>query len=236
LRRETPNRPGWEDKMTERPIIFNGEMVRAILAGRKTQTRRLIKPQPLFREHTFWNSKNNIWFGVDETTKTRGDNFRCPYGQPGDRLWVKETFAKYQTVQYIKRPDGRAFDEIGDGQVVYKADGFGPIDATKEHIRLVCDSKDVFIDGDRWKPSILMPRWASRINLEITNVRVERVQDISVDDAVLEGIEPLQGGARVEFMNLWDSINAKRGYGWKKNPWVWVVSFVVISNVSGRNE
>ena len=180
--------------MKESPILFNGDMVRAILAGQKTQTRRIIKGRP---------------------SKTQQDALFCPYGHPSDRLWVKETFAYAQ-----------------DGTVVYRASMVGsPWDAiTRRAIT--------------WRPSIHMPRWASRITLEITDVRVERVQDISEADAWAEGIEVLDGqfadadicatakkyglmfeNANCIYAHLWDTLYAARGLGWGVNPWVWVITF-----------
>jgi len=131
---------------------------------------------------------------------TEPRTWASPYGQAGDRLWVRETWA---VANYKGQSVG---PYVADAEeVVYRADGF--------------DLKG------RWRPSIHMPRIASRIDLLIKQVRVERLQQISTDDAVAEGIKELQGGATVEFMNLWDSINAKRGFGWATNPWVWVIEF-----------
>ena len=176
--------------MKERPILFSGAMVRAILAGAKIQTRRVVKAPG-------WSSPGKA--GVD---------FGCPYGGVGDRLWVRESFSIY--------------NQPGNPQVFYKADS-EPGDPLK------------------YKPSIHMPRWASRITLEVTDVRVERLQDICEEDARAEGIT--DGGclvcgehepcgctnptpdARDSFINLWDSINAQRGYSWSSDPWVWVVAF-----------
>jgi hypothetical protein len=196
-------------------------MVRAILEGRKTQTRRIVKPSA----HVSINDGGIAYWGS-----------HCPYGQPGDRLWVRETW----------RPMGdlaRLAVHIGcdpDGVVAYKADD---------------DGSNVL----PWRPAIHMPRWASRLTLEITNVRVERLQDISEEDAQAEGVKtvwtgrselPCGGVANAEFINyeppagcelkdivqaqtfrnrfaqLWDSIN---GVGsWDANPWVWVVEFKVV--------
>lgn len=161
--------------MKERPILFNGDMVRAVLAGQKTQTRR--------------------------------PKFRCPYGQPGDRLWVRETFAYAQ-----------------DGTVVYRASMVGsPWDAiTRRAIT--------------WHPSIHMPRAICRIILGITDVRVERVQDIHEEDAIAEGIDPrklsyLSGERAVtKFSVLWNSLYAADGLGWDVNPWAWVVTFKRVEN------
>jgi len=170
--------------MSEHPILFNTDMVKAILDGRKTQTRRIIKPQP-FLGDKFQNYEPQVG--------------KCPYGYEGDRLWVRETFAE---------PFGKGMG------VIYRAD-YG------ENLHT-------------WKPSIFMPRWASRITLEVTAVRVERLQEISGKDAQQEGF-PWHGiGATLQFgyrppltwfSDLWDSLNAKRGYGWSNNPWVWCISF-----------
>lgn len=190
--------------MRERPILFSGPMVRAILEGRKTQTRRVVKFRDVPDEHDChvvwkaWNGKSHDWQDGDEVIP-------CPYGGPGDRLWVRETWA-----------NTRGDDSM---PTYYRAD---------ERLE----------DVQRpWKPSIHMPRWASRITLELTEVRVERVQDISGMDAKREGVSipahlPHDGAdldhARRQFAHVWDSLNgpaARRGYGWDVNPWVWVVEF-----------
>jgi len=181
--------------MTERPILFNGEMVRSILDGSKTQTRRVMKPQA----STFAPSPIRC-HELDEGGYGFFDeerDYKSPYGKPGDRLWVRETHYVFSAGY----KDGR------DRHIVYRAT---EPDAP-------CG----------WTPSIHMPRWASRITLEVVSVRVERVQDISEADAASEGTPILQGGNRTEFRMLWDSINAKRGYGWDANPWVWVIEFSV---------
>lgn len=172
-----------------RPILFKGEMVRAILDGRKTQTRRVIKST----QKTSWLLDGDWSDGFIKDP----DNYLhrdCPYGKKGDFLWVRETFWE------------------SDGCYFYRADGHD--------------------DFERWKPSIHMPRMASRISLRIVDIRVERVQDIGMEDIKAEGVEfsyqPLQNvfeSYRIEFESLWDSINAKRGYGWDENSWVWVVEF-----------
>lgn len=167
-------------------------MVRAILDGRKTQTRRVIKPQPHAAADAFaWvaRGKHSRWT-AQKDGKAIGLWFLCPYGGPGDRLWVRETWCEFIDDQ------GRA--------VACAADGWAE-----------CPAED-----DRWRPSIFMPRWASRITLEITGVRVERIQDISEEDAQSEGV-PIP----ILFISLWDEINGNRGYGWESNPWVWVVEF-----------
>ncbi|MBF0260424.1 MAG: hypothetical protein HQL97_01130 [Magnetococcales bacterium] len=186
--------------MKERPILFSGEMVQAILAGRKTQTRRVVKPQPEERKITepghegvslHLPGQSAYKDGVHEKWIRRGEYWDCPYGKPGDRLWVRETFCI----------DDRPFR----GGVLYRADFASP-----EII-------------SPWKPSIHMPRWASRLLLEITRVRVERVREISDVDAIAEGVI-----SKEAFMPLWDSINAVRGHGVETNPWVWVIDFKVV--------
>lgn len=175
--------------MDERPILFSGSMVRAILEGRKTNTRRVVKLNYAGRI-----ARSGKQWHVDDPAAALG----CPYGQSGDLLWVRETWGL--PWHHAQRPYFyRATDE--------DAVGWHP-------------------DFDGWKPSIHMPRSASRISLEVAGVRVERVQDISAEDAWAEGIphspdvNPLH-----EFEELWDSINAKRGFGWDANPLVWVVEF-----------
>jgi len=229
--------------MKEHPIIFSGEMVRAILARRKTQTRRVVKI-PLANDVTrFVHDKEGNWWVCNSDGK--GAIGKCPYGVPGDHLWVRETFKS------------ASYDDYGRGAServpFYRADEW-----TEERwlgwqrANGKCPPK-----GMPWKPSIYMPRWASRITLEIASIRVEQVQDIDYDNAKEEGIvvtgnvdttwkeakasgvvkrvyfdslhrRCIVFGALAQFTNLWDSINAKRGYGWDVNPWVWVVKFKMI--------
>ena len=201
-------------------------MVRAILEGRKTQTRRAVKPQPM-KGGTIEELAPGIgvWQcqvekiaarpGVDSrfVGKIGCEDIHCPYGRPGDRLWVRESIHVMQP-----RHDGDT------GSVLYRADGHGD-----------------WIG--KWKPSIHMPRWASRIALEVVSVRVERLNEISGYDAIAEGIEPFKidlGGAIVttfrdylnnridraahqSYRSLWESINGPES--WAENPWVWVVKF-----------
>lgn len=233
--------------MTERPILFSAEMVRAILDGRKTQTRRVMKVQPypdsivtvehynqtVIDRHGDMQPGPEI-FGAHWDDGERG--LRCPYGAPGDTLWVRETWAPH--------PHG-----VMRCGAVYRAD------------------QGAVPDAGRWRPSIHMPRWASRITLRITDVRVERFQDISEDDARAEGATmrpacngfqhrypgwsmdwsevgkpsyfatgaqrgkkaPLTesdvslGSAKWAFASLWNTINGPSA--WDANPWVWVVAF-----------
>ncbi len=220
--------------MRERPILFSGEMVRAILDGRKTMTRRVMKPQPT-PGATFGGFNcfgEAIFYPTEDCQLADNDLRRCPYGVPGDRLWVRENFA------YIT--DFMALSVA----VKYSADGtekwFGSTNP-----KLIPDGAVVFnahgknYPGNvKYRPSIHMPRWASRITLEITDVHAQRIQEISEDDARAEGIpisEQFPGRyltpagdyaePRIAFMRLWDSINAKRGFGWDSNLWVWAITF-----------
>ena len=171
--------------MSEHPILFSGEMVRVILEGRKTQTRRVLKG-------------------------TYTDPGSGPYGCTGDRLWVKETFS-YAPKGYVYRADFKD----GHGQEVVDL-------ATGDTVPLI------------WKPSIFMPRKASRITLEITRIGYDWLHNITQIDAAKEGVSipvgkyPIKEDAQeyvYEFAELWDSINFKRGYGWETNPMVWVIEF-----------
>ena len=220
--------------MKERPILFSAPMVRAILAGTKTQTRRVVKPVGdddgfvlLDHGNGYWPYRSDDGESSFHTVKRGGKEYldetphACPYGQPGDRLWVRETFS------WPRHQDGYApslwhsMDEIW-----YWADG-NPDDG----------------DWTRPRPSIHMPRFASRIDLEITGVRVERLADISEADAIAEGIYkdpddeiPFNGPyypentdsqgywtARDAYCELWESLNGTGS--WAANPWVWVIEF-----------
>lgn len=187
-------------EQASRPILFSAPMVRAILAGTKTQTRRVVKP-----------SKDPDFDCQMAPSEIAGDEHAdrlCPHGKPGDRLWVRETWAAPHS------EDGRPPHAIQCDQmrIHYAAsDGRG---------------------GLLWRPSIHMPRWASRITLEITSVRVKRLQSISAADAIAEGLSQTEGGAWLPgpcdhpewaYHQLWNQINGAGS--WEKNPWVWVVEF-----------
>jgi hypothetical protein len=180
--------------MKERPILFSAPMVRAILEGRKTQTRRIVKPQP-----DGIRAKFHHFDFVGQAVFTDGSYVQCPYGKPGDRLWVRESFSR---------------SPLG---VLYRADFVKTARASRW--------------GDRWRPSIHMPRVASRILLEITDVRVERLNEITEKDASAEGVsaDVFLGDtptAIVPFCMLWESIHGPGS--WEKNPWVWVIEFKII--------
>ncbi|MEL1723146.1 hypothetical protein [Klebsiella variicola] len=213
--------------MKERGMIFNGEMTRAILDGRKTQTRRIMKVQPsedftpmnmaletdykarwytpgVVDKDGYLQPSSKEVFGVSN----ENEGYSCPFGAVGDRIWVRETWNKY------------------GGLLTYRADHDWIDDMRKE---TVCTAK--------WVPSIHMPRWASRILLEITDVRVERLNSISQEDAQAEGLEltgwrptysdPDSGGEVMtpydNFAELWSSIYGDES--WQANPWVWVIEF-----------
>lgn len=222
--------------MKERPILFNAEMVRAVLDGRKTQTRRVVKfpvKRWQFMEDYHGEDLDGWLADTPDAAEWCGwgwcegrqvqntPHLRCPYGARGDKLWVRETWR-------IDMAGGSTIDGASDFSydVSYRAGGD---DLELRHAGSLDD--DPYIktadSGPEhgWRPSIFMPRWASRITLEVAGVRVERVQEITHDDALAEGIStaPIDG-----FADLWGSINDKRGYSWDSNPWVWVVEFKVI--------
>lgn len=216
--------------MMERPILVSGLRIMAILEGRTTQMRLVVKPQPDSSRWKTWvepigvdylryDEDGNVWnthaivhrYGKPNDLPLVG--YKCPYGQVGDRLWVRETHAVLSA---------------------------GYIDGTGMDIRYRATDPD-YPYG--WTPSIHMPRWASRITLEITGIRIERVQEITFDDIIAEGFdignsEPFTDrtvgeDARDWYRNLWDSINGKK-HPWKSNPWVWVVEFKRVNPQEGK--
>jgi len=205
--------------MKEHPILFSPDMVKAILDSRKTQTRRVVKIRP----GDCFNTRRIIPGVVcDDDGEYYGfcseeHNYKCPYGKPGDHLWVRETWWKCPYITPKMWRDG--------------ADTWPSI---------VYDADCTDADREQWKewgwikkPSIFLPKNESRITLEIVNVRVERVGNISAMDCIAEGIKRSTYNLVVQrvydetlrFKLLWDSINKKRGFGWDKNPWVWVIEF-----------
>jgi len=200
--------------MKERPILFSGDMVRAILDGRKTQTRRICKDQPHEGSGMVWWPDGK---GTDTGTGGGAPGIyldRCPFGQPGDLLWVRENgWERPERTAHMMREGADTWQPY-----YYDADGYDN-DSDKAQLNEW---------GFKRRPSIHMPRWASRITLEITSVRVERLQDISESDANKEGCnEPSRDQewtqCRRWFMNLWESINGPGS--WDVNPWVWVIEF-----------
>lgn len=223
--------------MAEKPILMSTPMVQAILDDRKGQTRRLDGLKDV-------NENPDIWFPTRIGTLHLGPRKKlvCKYGavfihrnqepgpicrtiaryQPGDILWVRETWCELYVV------DALGYTHYDQPMHYYAADGYPDI--------TLYDADGFELDDQRikWKPSIHMPREVARIFLKITGVRVERVQDITENDAVAEGTTNylMAGGRqheemsmRAQFSMLWDSLNVKRGYGWEVNPWVWVYEF-----------
>lgn len=259
-----------ERTLKQYPVLFNGEMVRAILEGRKTQTRRVVKlpshfkcpvtgrkyplPVDLWKSTTFggggsfrivrgervavpeapgmWNDKGATLIG-------------SPYS-PGDRMWVRETWGYRGGPWHSKTP------KVQDFQIAYRADGSQiTFSRPAEIFESLAKQRPRKTDEDdwdwqdyisrywkSWRPSIHMPRWASRITLEITDVRVQRLQKISDSDAMDEGAgatgplhAELDGDTdeyRNRFRELWESIYAKQGNGWATNPWIWAISFKAV--------
>lgn len=201
--------------MRELPILFKPDMVRAIREGRKTQTRRVLNHQPdcdgfVYVKRAKDGQKTKRWVGLQVSDPRFLEH--CPYGQPGDRLWVRESF--YQLKQPpAGAPLGAPCEWVNKPECVrYAEETWGGHEPSEF--------------GYRSRPSIHMPRWASRITLEVLDVRVERVRDISGADAVAEGIQAATETHAIDaFGCLWELINSDRGYGWDVNPWVWVVEF-----------
>lgn len=221
--------------MAERPILFSGPMVRAILDGSKVQTRRVVKapkhargiqlvaraPEPHMAAFhgTYWEGGTLMY-----------KEFKCPYGVPGDRLWVRETHGLVWPHEFWAPPS--------ECSVEYRADL--PSGCTDRPGRWPIECKDD-PKCPKWRPSIFMKREHSRITLEVTDVRVERVQDISDSDALDEGTASAPGtydGAQAEvFADLWDSINAKRpGCSWEDNPFCWAVTFKLLEIANSGGE
>lgn len=205
-------------QIIERPILFNAEMVRAVLEGRKTVTRRVVKPQPTDRADEILCDMNDVW---REYTKIGelpdGRAMKCPYGAPGDRLWVRETWQTFKELDDAKPSDFKAWD------IHY------PADHTVQQIGCKRLRPELF---GKKRPSIFMPRWASRILLEVVSVKVERVQEMTPRKAWEEGFRcgcmspvPECGGNLEKFHMLWDELYKFKGLGWNLNPWVWVVEF-----------
>lgn len=228
----------------ERPILCSGPMVNAILEGRKSQTRRVINPQPPKVEdvkalagdgYSWWRQPGSsgpfqvagpVWAVRKLSGRHANEGIVCPYGQPGDRLWVRETFITGWDTDdsgYLKMEDAEG-NELPE-KVWYRA--------TPPPDFHWLDEDGYMSERVPWRPSIHMPRWASRITLEITEVRVERLKDITAEDAAAEGVTWNTGVTRdghtnpiSAFKSLWNSINGKRpGCSWDDNPYVWAISF-----------
>lgn len=233
--------------MKQRPILFSAPMVRAILDGRKTQTRRLVSPQPLPPVHR-WECIDGHWHARGVTPgvarqycTTWPDPVGCPYGVVGDRLWVREEhyrFGHWEPVPGVRTPGGRQkWKFVGDtNEVLFEA---------PRAFRNGCHQKDPATSAWHKRLARFMPRWASRITLEVTGVRVEQLQGLSEADALAEGFlymtnpygrfyravesDAWDDDPRDAFRRIWERVNYKReGAAWASNPLVWVVGFRVL--------
>lgn len=226
--------------MNEKPILFSGEMIRAILSGKKTVTRRVVKPQPPegFRQWGRCINGNAAWTDHPlQGEKGNVINVKGLYGDEGDRLWVRETFKVYPT-------PGCSFGDFMMGRkhtIEYRADETkinldgGSVNINGAHVDYGSIASDYNVEYyGVWRPSIFMPRWASRITLEVVSVKVERLQEITHSDAMSEGVDdtdraaygfPVTSYAVGNFHLLWNKINEERGYSWESNPWIWRVEF-----------
>jgi hypothetical protein len=215
----------------ERPILFSAPMVVAILEGRKTQTRRIIKPQPkdwqipepcCIETTEGWQGPIDRSLWADQADQNDGEPRSCPYGKPGDRLWVRETHYRYghwEPVPGVKTRTGKQkMKFVADSDVVF-------FDPPALH-RKSMNKKTPELSTWYKRLARFMPRSLCRIDLEITAVRVEKLDEISEADAVAEGVivtAPDSLNARDEYRCLWDKINGPGA--WDKNPWVWCLTF-----------
>lgn len=250
--------------MKEHPIIMSGPSVLATLAGRKTQTRRVVKLQPDAGPNGTMVDLGGGWGLLDGVLS---GEWCCPYGQPGDRLWVRETwtadfggtFSDNRDAWWHEMPASLRTSKATQW-IYYHADDsvyHGPWarspDLPVEASRSGWEPTERDLEGRRWKSPIHMPRWASRITLEVTEVRCQRLHAITDSDLVSEGVDErtlfqlaycprvrslsderyydesdLLRGSRGAFALAWDILNAKRGYSWTSNPWVWAITFEVV--------
>ncbi len=222
--------------MKEHPILFRPEMVKAILEDRKTQTRRPVNLPANAKHVAYWSTptgRSQLGYadpGVNYWT-TRGNHIdACPFGQPGDRLWVKERHCYLDVAKELRR-DFKGARAEWDLVVEYS-------DGTEMCRRAVDLQPGPRPDLPRpkqtrergeigWRPAIFMNRWASRLSLEVTRIRVERLQEISEADVIAEGIRPREWAMEnaVRYSQLWDSMRIGTSVEWVKNPWVWVIEF-----------
>lgn len=220
---------------SEKPILFSAGMIRRVIRGEKSQTRRVITVPKKHGEildlfDDYYLESHGV-IGVD-TMEAHNVPLKCPYGKVGTKLWVRETWA-----------DADIFYNNGGLEdpetIAYRADGTAIQFGGKTHLVGAIDQSSWNWDIIKWKPSIFMKRYMSRLTLEITDLRVERVQDISPEDCIAEGIASPEidqsigsSHVRVVFGFLWNEINETRGAGWHKNPWVWCVSFRIVKNLT----
>jgi hypothetical protein len=220
------------DAVTERPIIFSAAMARAILASDKTQTRRVVKGAPVGPDSYVLGIYKGVWGIHANLDAPAAFRARCPYGEAGTRLWVRET------CRAVERPDGQ------DGVAYAADDAFVPIDDTHEAAKAWIKLNAYRGQEGTTVPAIHMPRWASRITLEVTDVRIERLHQLTALDAFAEGIQGAgDGGFQSDaaghhysadpveaFAGLWESLTGPHGYGWDANPFCWIVNFRRLEN------
>lgn len=216
---------------------MSAESILALLDRRKEQTRRVLVPQPgkigLFSDRYWSVWKNDVW------ADGHGYQKKCPYGVPGDRLWVKETW------KFLSISPRNFLDDPFPCQWQYRADDkkcYGPVPEKKLPKQF---------SASKWRSPLFMFRWASRITLEILNVRVEKLGSISNEDALAEGVDfagygeivlllgkhgqPAMSKVIFDFAKQWNSVNEKRGYPWAANPWVWVLGLGIVEVLDGND-
>lgn len=218
--------------MKELPVLFDAVSVRAIIAGRKTMTRRVIQPQPPAEIPGSYTTGGNIdkgecteiqWCAVPDIDRVSGPPPKWQTalnpcgGEPGRRLWIREPWA---VPGAVARSDDPIYEDRDRDRVLYLAD---------------YENRDADGRWPSWRNAIYMPRWASRITLELTSARIERLQEIPINDIDREGIRVTgAGGAdldlrlKSEWIKRWDGLNAKKGFSWQVNPWVWVIAFKLV--------
>lgn len=225
----------------EHPILFNGEMVRAILDGRKTQTRRPVKNVLGYKE--FWINNKGV-VGIQEILDLGHGNsefiiHHCPYGEVGDHLWVREGLRRFRRLDFLEEKQYGNMFKYADEDTIKKENQKWTTQyiATSTAVPYAPGAKEGWCGVALWQwknstiPPMHMPRWASRITLEITNIRIEKLQYISIDDIEKDGFYKFSGNPNDEgtyihqFVNSWDSIYAKKGFSWDSNPWIWIIEF-----------
>lgn len=198
-------------KNDDHPLLMSVPLVQQTIKRLKTKTRRIIKSNPAGIVQFIGADNKPTWqYGFCAThDRVINKHIDCPYGKPGSLLWVREKWQGF-------RQTNIEYDEWEEME--------SPKDRHEQHYQPVyaADGRNF---PNKWLPSIFMPREFSRITLEITNVSAEKLQDISISDALAEGMAGKYQNPIIEFKELWDSLNASRGYGWAKNPWVWAIEY-----------
>ena len=234
--------------MKERPVILRPREVEAVLDGKKTQLRTPVQPaldrfsHPDLRADGEWQIMRDV-YTMDGNVTQEYEPLKCPYGKIGDRLWARETYLIYQTINYSYSCNGGPTSIRSDMEYAYRADGFDSVEDFKQHMMLVSDPpvEWVYVKDNKWRSPLFMPRKASRLTLEITDIRLERVQEISYEDAVAEHAPPVEyyptrlcNPAFADDVNYfwgfsmqWDEKYKKKGFAWAHDPWAWAISFKI---------